>query len=81
MVSWPSTKARLRPCAVTSRRTIDLAAVGGFEDGLDGGEVFAGADQVVRSAAAEQQAHGADQHRLAGAGLSCQDVERLFKLD
>ena len=35
----------------------------------------------ARRAAAQQQADGLDEHRLAGAGLAGQDVERLFKLD
>ena len=58
-----------------------LAAVGGFEDRFDRGEVFAGADQILSGASAEQQADGFDEDGLAGAGLARQDVERLFKVD
>ena len=44
-------------------------------------DVFAGADQVARRAAAEQQADRFDQDRLAGAGLAGQDVEAGVELD
>ena len=58
----------------------DLAAdeqllAAALEDGLDGGGVLAGADEVARGAAAEQQSDGLDENRLAGAGLAGQDVE------
>ena len=43
--------------------------------------VLAGADEVARRAAAEQQADGLDQDRLAGAGLAGQDVEAGVELD
>ena len=58
-----------------------LAAVFGFEDRFDGGEVFAGANQVLGRASAEQEPDGFDEDGLAGAGLARQDVERLFKVD
>ena len=58
-----------------------LAAVFGFEDRFDGGDVFAGANQILRGASAEQQADRLDEDGLAGAGLAGQDVERLFKID
>ena len=38
-----------------------LRAVGGFEDGFDRGEVFAGSQEVLGGAAAKQQADGFDE--------------------
>ena len=58
-----------------------LAAVFGFEDRFDGREVFAGANEVLGRASAEQEADGFDEDRFAGAGLARQDVERVFKVD
>ena len=74
-------KARLRPCDGDLAPHDQLAAVLGFEDRFDGGEVFAGANQVLGGAAAEQQADRFDEDRFAGAGLAGEDVERLFKVD
>ncbi len=58
-----------------------LAAVFGFEDRFDGREIFAGANEVLRRATAEQEPDGFDEDGFAGAGLARQDVERLFKVD
>ena len=58
-----------------------LAAVFGLENRFDGGDVFAGANQVLGRASAEQQADGFDEDGFSGAGLACQDIERLFKVD
>ena len=58
-----------------------LAAVFGLEDRFDGGDVFAGANQVLGGASAEQQADGFDEDGFSGAGLAGQDIERLFKID
>ena len=52
-----------------------------FEDRFDGGEVLAGAHQVGRRTAAQQEADGLDEDGLAGPGFARQDVERMFKLD
>ena len=59
----------------------EVAAVRGFELGFDAGGVFAGAHEIRGRAPAEQKPHGLDQHRLSGAGLARQDVERAFKFD
>ncbi len=45
------------------------------------GDLFAGPDEVAGGAAAEQQADGLDEDRLAGAGLAGQDVEARLELD
>ena len=72
--------ARLRPCAVISRRTSSssppLSKIASMVAG-----VLAGADEVARGAAAEQQADGLDEDRLAGAGLARQDVQAGVELD
>ena len=47
-----------------------LAAVLGFEDGFDGGEVFAGTNEVPSGATAEQQADGFDEDGFSGAGFA-----------
>ncbi len=73
--------ARLRPCAVISRRTTISELVVGVEDRFDRGEILAGADEVLSSPAAEQQPDGLDENRLAGAGFARQDVERRFEFD
>ena len=73
--------ARLRPWAEISRRSDDFGAVRPIEDRLDRGGVFAGADQVSRGAAADQQADRADQDGLAGAGLAGEDVEARLELE
>lgn len=52
-----------------------------FEDRFDRRDVFSGADQIARRAAPEQQADGADQHRLSGTGLASQNVEAWSKLN
>ena len=71
--------------APTLRRDLapddDLLRRRSFEDRLDRGELFAGADQILRRASAQEQADGLDEDRLAGAGFARQDVERLFKFD
>ena len=72
--------ARLRPCAVISRRT-SSSSPAALEDRLDRGGVLAGADEVAGGAPAEQQADGLDEDRLAGAGLAGQDVEARVELD
>ena len=56
-------------------------AIGVIEDRLDGCEIFTGADQIRRRTSAKEEANGLDHDRFAGAGLSGQDVERMFKLD
>ena len=76
VASAPLMKARLRPWEVISRRTIDLGAVSGFEDGFDRRELLAGSQEVLGGPAAEQQADGLDEDGFAGAGLARQDVER-----
>ncbi len=48
----------------------DLAAVGGVEHGFDRGGLLAGAHELGRGAAADEQADGAEEDRLAGAGLA-----------
>ena len=58
-----------------------LASVGGLELRFHRGEIFAGADQVGGSASAQEEAHGFDEHRLAGTRFAGQDIERSFKLD
>ena len=72
--------ARLRPCAVISRRT-SSSRPPRLEDGFDGGRVLAGADEVARRAAAEEQADRLDEDRLARAGFAGQDVEARLELD
>ena len=71
--------------ASTLRRDLaandQLAAVFGFEDRFDGREIFAGANEVLRRATTEQEPDGFDEDRFARAGLTCQDVERVFKID
>ena len=64
----------------------DLAAdeqlfAAALEDRFDGRGVLAGADEVARGAAAEQQADGLDEDRLAGAGFAGQDVQAGVELD
>ena len=59
----------------------DLLPPSVFEDGFDGGQLLAGADQILRGAAAEEEPDGFDEDGFAGAGLARQDVERLFKVD
>jgi hypothetical protein len=58
-----------------------LGSVGLLEDCLNGGDLLAGPHEVQRGASAEKQTNGLDENRLAGAGLSREHVERLFKLD
>ncbi len=48
----------------------DLAAVRGVEDGFDRGGFLAGAHELGRGAPADEQADGADEDGLAGAGLA-----------
>ena len=48
LASWPSMKARLRPWAVTSRRTTISRPSAVSKLRLDGGDVFAGAHEVAR---------------------------------
>ena len=81
VASAPSTNARLRPCAETSRRTIISPPVGRLEDRLDGRGVLAGADEVGGGAAADEQADRADQDGLAGAGFAGQDVQARLELE
>ena len=80
VASAPLTNARLRPCAVISRRTMQLFPAA-LEDGLDRRGVLAGADEVAGRAAAEQQADRLDEDRLAGAGFARQDVEAGLEFD
>ena len=60
-----------------------LAAVRLLEHRLDGGGLFAGPDELGAGAAADEQADGADEDGLAGAGLAGEDVEagREFELE
>ena len=58
-----------------------LAAVFGLEDRFDGGEIFAGANEILSRASAEQEPDGFDEDGFASAGFASQDVERLFKVD
>ena len=67
-------KARLRPCAVISRRTSSSSPPFSKIASIVAG-VLAGPDEVAGRPAAEQQADGFDQNRLAGAGFARQDVE------
>ena len=80
VASAPLMNARLRPCAVISRRTSSssppLSKIASIARG-----VLAGADEVARRAAAEQQADRLDEDRLAGPGLAGQDVEAGLELD
>ena len=48
----------------------DLAAVGGVEDGFDRSGFLAGAHELGRGAAADEQANGAEEDGLAGAGFA-----------
>ena len=59
----------------------DHLVAAGLEDGFDDGEVLAGADEIRRGAAAEEQPDRFDEDGFSGAGLAGQDVERRFKLD
>src|SRR5581483_578048 len=72
-----------RPAAALSR---DLAPDEqlfpvAFEDGFDRGRLLAGADQVARRAAAEQQSDRLDQNRLARAGFTREDVQTGLELN
>src|SRR5690606_29426250 len=57
-----------------------VAAVRGVEDGLYGGDILAGADEVGRRPAADEQADAGDEHGLAGAGFAGEDVEARTEL-
>ena len=81
VASAPSMKERLRPWLRDLAADDQLAAVASLEDGFDGRLRLAGPDQVGGRAAAEQQADGLDEDRLAGAGLPGQDVEAGLELD
>ena len=59
----------------------DLTAVGRLEDRLDRGRGLAGADEVGRRAAADEQTNRLDDDRLAGARLAREDVEAGLELD
>ena len=76
----PLMNARLRPCAVISRRTSSssppLSKIASMV-----ADVFAGADEVARRAAAEEQADRFDEDRLAGPGFAGQDVQAGVELD
>ncbi len=75
VASAPSTNARLRPCAETSRRTISSRAVRRVEDRLDGRAVLARTHQLGARASADEQSDRSHQNRLAGAGFPGQDSE------
>ena len=51
------------------------------EDGLNRSLGLARADEIGGCAAADQEADRLDQHRLAGAGFSRQDVETRLEFD
>ena len=74
------TNARLRPCALMSRRTISRVA-GHIELGLHLGLCLARANQIGRCAAAHQQADGFDEHRFACPGFAGQDVQTGLEFD
>ena len=48
----------------------DFATVGGVEHGFDRGGFLAGAHELGRGAAADEQADGAEEDGLAGAGFA-----------
>src|SRR5205814_936430 len=52
-----------------------------LEDGFYRRAVFAGANQVARRPAAQQQADGLDEDRFAGAGFAREDVQPRLELD
>jgi len=52
-----------------------------FEDAGDAGAVFAGADHVGGGAAAEEQAEGIDDQRLAATGFAGEEVEAGVEAD
>ncbi len=74
-----------RQCAVDQRAAASLgrdfaphdqlAPVLGFEDCLDGGQLFAGAHEIGGGASADQQSNGPHENALAGTGLPRQDRE------
>jgi hypothetical protein len=80
-----------RQCAIDERSTAalrrdlsahdELFAVTGLEDRFDRREILAGPDQILSRSATQQQTNCANENRLAGPRLPCQNVERLFKLD
>ena len=72
--------ARLRPCAVISRRTISSSPPRSKMASIVAAS-SPGADEVGRRAAAEEQADRFDEDRLAGAGFAGEDVEAGLELD
>src|SRR5262245_24784706 len=52
-----------------------FGAVGAFEDGLNRGELFAGAHQIGARPAAKEQVDGLHQNRFAGARFTGEYVE------
>ena len=72
--------ARLRPCEVISRRRMISRPSAVVEDGFQRGSVLAGPDEVGRRPPADQQADGADDDGLAGAGLAGEDVQPGLEL-
>ena len=70
------TNARLRPCALMSRRTIEVV-----EFRLHVRVSFARADEVGRCAASHEQPDRLDEHRLAGPGFAGQDVQPGLEFD
>ena len=59
----------------------DQLLAAAFEDRFDGRAVLAGPDQVAGRSAAEEQADGFDEDRLAGAGFAGEHVEPRLELD
>ena len=57
-----------------------LGAVGALENGLDGGEVLARADEVGARASTDEQTDRVDEDGLARARLAGNDVEAGFEL-
>ena len=81
VASAPLTNARLRPCAVISRRTI-ISPPSGVEDAPGWSRVSSPVrTRSARRARAKQQSDGFDEDRLAGARFARQDVQAGLELD
>ncbi len=73
-------KARLRPCAEISRRIRISRPSGALDRRLHQRAIGAGPDEVGHRAAAQEEADGFHEDRLAGAGLTCQYGEARAEL-
>ena len=82
VTSAPLRKARLRPLwAETSRRIDQLGAGRVLEDGFDRRLLLPRPDEIGRGPAADEQPDGADEDRLARAGLAGEDVQARLELE